>query len=239
MRTRIEVQEFEADDYCEAIQGCPECSGQNPDCICRMKHRIATQAYEACVPRDFWYIRANEIMHNVEVFKDIVAPYCRRIVHARARGYGMAFLGDNGVGKTMFISYVLMVALRRGLTIYYTTLPKLDWDIKRSFNDRWLAERLRWMLTSDFLAIDEMCKEKFKASDNYMRMQVERILKERFDESMPTLIATNADAHGLEGTYGTTLTSILLGKYKLVTMEPGDYRGAIGAKMASEMDYKQ
>ena len=239
MRTKIEVQEYEADNYCEIIQGCPVCGGHNPDCACRAKHRASTQAYEACVPRDFWTVKAADITYNVEVFKGMVAPYCRRIVHARARGYGLAFLGDNGVGKTMFISYVLMTALRRGLTIYYTTLPKLDWDIKRSFNDRWIADRLKWMLTSDFLAIDEMGKEKFKAGDNYMRMQVERILKERFDESMPTLIATNADSPGLEDIYGTTLTSILLGKYKLVTMEPGDYRGKLGAKMASEMGYNK
>jgi DNA replication protein DnaC len=239
MRSKAEVQEFEASNYCEVIQDCPKCKGQEPDCVCRVRHNVITRAFEACVPRDFWFSKASDITHNAEIFKGVVAPYCRQIKRARIKGYGLAFLGDNGVGKTMFLGYVLMVALRRGFTVYYTTLPKLDWDIKRSFNDRMLAARLKWMLTSDFLAVDEMGKEKFKAGDSYMRMQVERILKERFDESMPTLVATNADAQGLESVYGTTLTSILLGKYKLVTMEPGDYRGRLGAKMESEMGYNK
>lgn len=194
-------------------------------------------AFEACIPRDFWKVRSKDVTHNKDVFKGIVAPYCERLDVARRDGYGLLLLGDNGVGKTMFLSFVLVRAIRAGYSTYYTTLPQLDHDLKRGFHDRALAARLEWLLTSDFLAIDEMAKEKFKSGDSYIRTQAERILKERFDESVPTLIATNADLSALEEVYGTSLTSILSGKYQMATMAPGDFRKKIGARMRKRMRY--
>ena len=64
---------------------------------------------------------------------------------------------------------------------------------------------------------------------------MERILKRRFEDSMPTLIATNASLDELEGIYGATLSSILQGKYTIVQMDPGDYREQLAARMRREM----
>jgi DNA replication protein DnaC len=193
--------------------------------------------FEACIPRDFWGVVVDDVKWNKGAFDGVVRPYCNNIAKARLRGYGLLFLGDNGVGKTMFLSYVLTRSISSGFTAYYTTLPRLDFDIKRGFNDRSATERLRLMLTSDFVAIDEMGKEKFKAGDSYIRTQVERILKERFDDSLPTIIATNASIQGLEKIYGATLTSILSGKFEMVTMEPGDFRPELRKRMGKEMGF--
>lgn len=237
MRTELEVADFESASHYKIVQRCKKCDGKEPTCSCVTRHRLIVNAYEACVPRDFWFIKPEDISHNTRIFKEVVTPYCQRVALARVRGYGLALLGDNGVGKTMFMSYVLMKAITAGYTAYYTTLPNLDWNMKRSFNVMSIGERLHAMLTSDFLAIDEMGKEKFRAGDTYMRMQVERILKERFDDSMPTLIATNGDLDAIEAAYGTTISSILRGKYRVVTMEPGDFRKQLSEKMAQEMGY--
>lgn len=238
MRSVEDCENFRESAHIEIISACKKCGGYDFDCSCREHHELTSRLYEACVPRDFWHIKATEVNHNTEAFKQIVIPYCRKIKVARANGYGLLFLGDNGVGKTMFVNYVLLCALRKGLSIYYTTLPRLDANIKQSFNEPIVGERLRWMLTSDFVAIDEMGKEKFKKGDSYIRTQIELILKERYDERMPTLIATNTDLNGLNGMYGSTLTSMLFGKYKMITMDPGDYRKKIGKTMDQRMGYK-
>jgi DNA replication protein DnaC len=85
------------------------------------------------------------------------------------------------------------------------------------------------------VAIDEMGKEQFKKGDSWIRLQVERILKQRFDESLPTLIATNAESEKLGEVYGATLTSIFDGKYTQATFNPGDFRVHLRDRMAKDL----
>lgn len=236
MRSEEEVDEFTS--TCAAARtSCKKCKGKKPDCPCADRARVRAAAFEACVPKDFWDSKPSDVKFNEEVFLDVVVPYTEKIITARKNGYGILFLGDNGVGKTMFMSYVLMSAIRRGLTAYYVTMPQLDYHIKRGFNSHAYADRLQLMLTSDFIAIDEMAKERFKDGDSYIRTQVERILKQRFDDSLPVLMATNADFEGLRDVYGSTLASILVGKYQTVQMKPGDFRNNLRDEMNKRMGY--
>jgi DNA replication protein DnaC len=202
------------------------------------KRALSSLAYEACIPKDFWHVVDEDITHNREVFEKIILPYAEKMKLARKRGYGLLLLGDNGAGKTIFTSFVLMKALSKGFTAYYTTLPQLDHDVKRGFNDPEVARRLEWMLTSDFLALDEVGKERYKSGDTHSRLQVERILKSRFDNSLCTLLATNADLETLKELYGDTIISIIVGKYQTVTLEPGDYREKLRERMNKEMGYE-
>jgi len=235
MRTRDEVADYESQARLAIVYGCKLCRGRDSSCACHGRLRVEVEAFEACVPRDFWKVVPGDIHHNKAAFDDTVRPYCDKLRIARAKGYGLLLLGDNGVGKSVFSSYVLTRAIAIGYTAYYTTLPRLDHELKRGFNDRVAADRLREMLTSDFVALDEMGKEHFKGGDSYMRTQVERILKDRYDDGMPTLIATNASARELKKVYGATLASILTGKYQIVMLEPGDYREQMRKKMERDL----
>ena len=239
MRLEIECEDFAHEAHARIIQACPACGGLDASCKeCYVKFYVETKAFEACIPRDFWWTTEADVTHNVEAFREVVLPYTKRLKLARRNGYGLALLGDNGVGKTMFLSHVLIRAIRRGFTAYYATLPQLDHHLKRGISDRAVMERLDWMLTSDFLAVDEMGKERFKDGDSWMRLQIERILKDRFDNSMPTLIATNADMEALTAMYGATIGSILVGKYQTVTLPPGDFRERPRKKMTKDMGFK-
>ncbi len=239
MRTEAEVTEYAQRAEVSIVYGCRKCAGADPECKCRRRYARAVAAYEACVPRDFWDIKVKDVTHNAEVFKGIVLKYVRGLDRALGRGYGLAFLGDNGVGKTYFMSYVLMAAIRAGRSAYYTTLPQLDHDIKRGFNDPTVEKRLAWLLTSDFLALDEMGKEHHRRGreSTYTDTQVERILKQRCDDSLPALLATNMDHEALLAAYGPTVGSIIGGKFQAVVMKPGDYRNTMAAKMTDDMGY--
>jgi DNA replication protein DnaC len=203
--------------------------------LTRKRSALLKRAFEAGVPRDFWDYDADDVEYNREVFDEVVRPYIAKLATALRNGYGLLLLGDNGVGKTMFLSFVLMAACRRGFSAFYTTLPQLAHDIKRGFGDRDVQRRLDWYLTSDFVAIDEMGKERFKTGDSFMRTEVERILKQRYDDARPTLIATNADLPELETMYGATITSVFTGKYQMATLEPGDFRKVLRERMTKAM----
>lgn len=223
MRTHDEVEDFKVR------------TKKDGDTFTRAKH---VSLYRACVPRDFWDVRPDDVAHNVEAFRSYVVPYCTRLDRARASGYGLFFEGDNGVGKTMFLSYVLGYAVERGYLAYYTTVLDLDFDLKRGFGDREIMGRMDQLLDSDFLALDELSKEQFRSGDSWIRTQVERVLKRRHDNNMPTLVASNASAKKVGQAYGATVASVLAGKYQHVVFDAGDYRDRLRSRMREDMGYE-
>lgn len=239
MKSEREVNEFRA-EASRAVTSCKKCGGAlDVDCVCTARFEFEVEAFEACIPRSFWNVTSKDIRFNRKVFRRYVKPYVLGMKTALRNGYGLCFSGPNGVGKTMFISYVLLAAMKKRRSVYYTTMLQLDHDIKSGFSSRENSERLELMLTSDFLAIDEMGKEQIKAigENTYTKTQLERILKRRFDDSRPILISTNLSMLALGQTYGDTIMSMVKGKLQNVRMEAGDVRIQLAAKMRADMGY--
>ena len=246
MRTEEQVDEFKQQKGQELVVGCEKCGGSVRDdnkCSCVRHWRYQVSAYEAGIPQEFWYTKPGDITHNVEAFGQ-VRQYVKRIPVAQRNGYGLVFVGNNGVGKSIFASYVLSMAIRRGFTAFYTTLLQLDEDIKKGFHDWRAKKRLEWFLGSDFVVLDEMGKDQWKSlasggnGNSYIRSQVERILKARFDDQQPTIIGTNFNKTQMAENYGATITSMINGKYQTIQMEDGDMRAGLRKKMRAEMGYE-
>lgn len=237
MKTSEKIAQFNAEIYTKYVHGCKICNGNSMDCVCREKYRLISNAYTSCIPMNFWDVLERDITNNVAAFNNILVPYSRNLKKALRNGYGLLFVGDNGVGKTHFISWLLMLALSKNRTAYYTRMMELDSNIKRGFKDDEIEKRLRWMLTSDFLAIDELGKERAKSCNTYTDSQVERIIKQRIDDGMPTLLASNMDIDSLGEAYGPTVESMITGKFRVVIMEPGDFRIVKQKQMFKDMEY--
>jgi DNA replication protein DnaC len=240
MNSEVAVEEFRAESYDKYVLRCKKCQGSDSECECSERHELAVEAFEAGVPQLFWRTSAKDVKHNRDTFKSIVVPYTQRLRKARRHGYGILFIGDNGVGKTMFLSFMLMEALRKGFSAYYTTMPQLDTDIKSGWRRPEVDERLQWLLGSDFLAIDELGKERSKTSapDHYTSTQIERIFKSRCDNNMPLLLGTNMGTKELDEIYGSTITSMLSGVFQVAKLAEGDYRKNLHRKMVNEMGYR-
>ena len=237
MRTKWECDVFRSAAKDRIRTRCKLCAGEKADCPCAEQLRREVGGHEACVPKDFWQVEDMKIEHNVDAFENRIVPYCKKFRRARYHGYGLFLTGNNGVGKTTFVSYVLMRAIRNGWTTYYTTLPQLDYDIKQGFRDDEARQRLDWYLRSDFVAIDEVAKERFKGGkdDSYTRMQIERILKKRYDGSAPVILATNAGMTGIEEVYGKSIASVIGGKYIQIKLTEGDQRERSRERMEKDM----
>lgn len=192
--------------------------------------------FEGCVPQLYWLVSQSDVKHNVDPFRSIVLPYKRKMRTAYKNGYGLLFMGDNGTGKTMFISYLLGRAVSKGFSIYYTTLKRLDLNIKRGFDDPAAARRLRAALGADFLAIDELAKE--HAKSDFLTSELEDLLKGRYDDGYPTLLASNLNYNDLSEMYGPTISSMLDGRYQRVELSGGDYRQKIAGAMRTAMGYR-
>lgn len=192
--------------------------------------------YEACIPKAFWNVQSTDIKHNRQAFDQRVLKYCAKQQKVLRRGYSLLFTGDNGAGKTIFISFILTQAIRRGRTAYYTTLAQLDTDIKRGFRDSVADKRLPMLLESDFIAIDEIGKEHYK-TDSWLSAQLEQLLKRRYDDSEPVLMATNLSYEALLAMYGASIESMLEGRYTKIALEAGDFRKSANARMKQDLGY--
>lgn len=197
-------------------------------------HSYYMRCYEACIPRLFWDIEAAQVTHNTQVFKRIILKYCAKRKRVMRSGYGLILTGDNGVGKTCFISYILTQMLKRGCSAYYTTLAQLDKDIKRGFGDKDADRRLEQYLGSDFVGVDEIGKEHFKA-ESFLNTQFELLLKTRHDDGDPTLLASNMDYKSLAEMYGPSIASIWDGRYVFVPLESGDFRRTLQARTRKDL----
>jgi len=227
MKLEYEVEEYEA-----RIR--PECNFDETEVW------IKTALFEACIPEDFLRKVEPNSTINSEAWDTRVSPYIDNIRIARRKRYGLYFSGDNGSGKTFFMTYVLQKAIEAGYSAYYTTLLDLDAHLKMGMRDQETMRRLDTLLYySDFLGIDEMSKERFRDGDSWMRTQVERVLKSRYDNVRPTLIASNVALKSAAEAYGNSVYSVVFAQCEQVALTSKDLRKGLKTKMFSEMKYKK
>lgn len=235
MRTEHEVNSFQRRTRAEVVSKC-RCSSV---CDCKEKGEFLVKLYESCIPHDFWSLTSKEVKFNVESYNNVVKKYIKNLETALQNGYGVFFSGDNGVGKTTFISLILKAAINKSRTAYYTTLPDLLYDINKGFRDREVAHRIEYLLSSDFVAIDEIGKDKNKNKFFAAEFHFERILKNRFDAALPTLLASNMGPKEIKVAYGKSVYSMLIGKYQTIAMKEGDFRGELRKRMTKAMEYDE
>lgn len=232
MRSLEDVERFKGDMLFKL-------NGEEPTREQRQDMAFRTAAFEACLPRDFWEFDDANVKHNRKNYLDSIKPYIDQIKVAKIEGYGVALFGNSGTGKTSFASITMAAALRKRYSGYCTTSLRIEHDYRAARTDSARWRRLDFMLSSDFLMIDELGKEAILPSgESFGRAHIERILKDRADEKLPTIIVSNVPADELARIYGRSVESLLGGKFLIVTCEPGDYRPRVNAAMLAAMSTK-
>jgi DNA replication protein DnaC len=214
-------------------------------CDCKLKWTVEVEAYEACIPVEFWHFDPKTIDTNCEVFSEVIEPWPTYENLARClpesgdrRGYGLFLEGENGVGKTTFLAWICMQLIRNTqIQVYYTTTLRLIRDFKSTFGNTDVhaarEARLSAMLGRPILVIDELGKESYKAGDSFSRRELETILRDRDEKKLPTLLGSNAGLDQIgkvpaQGGYGPTVFSLIRGNMLEVMLEPGDKRAELG-----------
>lgn len=212
-------------------------------CDCKLTWRVEWMAFDAGIPAKFWHWDPSTIDTNIDVFEGVIRPWptvenLRRVFTGSHPGYGLYLYGENGTGKTTFLTWTLMELIRNTqLKVYYTTTLRLISDFKRTFGrtdtHAILRKRLDALLGRHVVVIDELGKETYRDGDSFSRLELETIFRASEESGRPLLLGSNKDLESLglvpdKGGYGPTIKSIITGHMLPVGLEPGDRRIKLG-----------
>jgi DNA replication protein DnaC len=243
VRTPADVEAFETELARKHIALCKRCDGLGREardlskkCACQLEVDRLLAYYEACLPRRFWGTKVESFRGALnDTYQSRVRPFIVNFERALREGMGLYFYGDNGTGKTMTATYMARKVRARGFSVYYTTASDLLENMKRGFRDQVLNERLRELLESQLLVIDELGAEAFKVESSWALFQIERVLKARENECFPTVLVSNVPLVSAAEVYGKSVASVLRGYFVEVIFASEDGRGvADPAKLGIE-----
>ena len=187
----------------KVISECDACESGCPSC--QKKVMFVNYMADANIPVTYWFLKMKDFNGPKNVKKS-VASYANKIDENFENGRGICFTGQYGTGKTYSICSILKYALQRGYTAYYTSLLDLAHYMS---NYQYSDEFYQIATGSDFLAIDEIDSRHFSDSDDaqrYFGSNLERIIRYRAQNALPTLLATN----------NASLEEVFIGQYKRV-----------------------
>jgi hypothetical protein len=249
MRSEVEIESHISSLMRRPCRLCSNArSISGPDgivsCSCVAKMEVDRRAYVACIPAEFIDMKWDDITFAIGPRNGPIAAYLGvdekgrpkpetpGINHALRTGSSLYLFGANGAGKTTLGCYVLMdIMRRRRYTCYYTTMMHIAIARSGPFAARvHEGELIALLYNVDFLFIDEMGKERTNAIDTSNRVLVEGVLKERYQNRRPTIVASNVDFSQISqpvenGGYGASIASMMGGaRYQHVTFDPQDIR---------------
>jgi len=209
---------------CKKIQiSCQECGGTGCIKCGRQASRIQKYA-DANIPANYWNLSFKDFIGNPQ-FKDLILSKIAGLDQVYDNGESIMLVGTLGTGKTYAISSILKMAVCKEYTAKYCSMVDV---INRvlSGNDSGFTNEL---LNYDFLAIDEYDSRWIFPSEKAEQVfgsTMEYILRTRFQNQLPTLLASNtAEADDiLSGSYGKAFSSLRSQYLNVVYVTGKDFR---------------
>ena len=122
---------------------------------------------------------------------DAVRRYVANLDRNLDQGQGMWLMGDVGTGKTTLAMLVSKLALERGRSVAIYSLPKLLWEIRRTYDEQAehsYAELIDAMTSVDLLHIDDVGAER---SNEWVLEQLYSVINTRYEDEKAVVLTTN------------------------------------------------
>lgn len=144
-----------------------------------------------------------------------------------SKGIAPLLTGPNGTGKTLAGCIILIEAIKKGHTAYFTKVKNCIDQITSGFSDEEDKQKFKdQLLLVDFLMIDDLGDELQTTlpSSNLRVFTVNHILRDRADNCRPTILTTNLKMDQLNTNYGPKSRSIIDEFARVITTRGPDYR---------------
>ncbi len=209
---------------CENIQkSCKDCEGNGCLKCARTISRIQKYS-DAGIPSGYWTLSFQDFAGDAE-YKRVVQETLSSIDSVYDKGRSFMFAGPLGVGKTYGISSILKMAICKDYSAQYSSMVEVINKILSGENSNTIAELIKY----DFLAIDEFDNRWIFPSDKSEQIfgsTMEYILRSRFQNGLPTILATNnAEVDQiLTGMHGKAFASLRLQYMQTIFLAGKDFR---------------
>ena len=189
------------------------------------QHRYIDQLAEANIPITYWELPMSKFQGSEEI-KNATLQYANNIKENYADGKGLVFAGNYGIGKTYAMCSLLKATIRAGYTAYYTSITDMGIYI---YSKTSKEEYMQKCMKSDFLVFDEVDSRHIPTSDDgaaFFGTSVEKIVRERVQNKLPTFFATNNSGLSavFTGQYERAIVSLLSPCSTTITAIGKDYR---------------
>lgn len=208
----------------ENIQkSCSECSGAGCMKCARTISRVQKYS-DSGIPSGYWTLSFSDFSGD-ENYKAIVQDIISNIDSVYDTGKSYMFAGPLGVGKTYGISSILKMAACKDYTVRYSSMVEIINEILSGDKSSAVVDLLKY----DFLAIDEFDSRWIFPSEKSSQMfgsTMEYILRCRFQNGLPTILATNNSEvdNILIGMHGKAFASLRAQYMETVFLSGRDFR---------------
>ena len=209
---------------CENIQkSCPDCLGAGCIKCARTISRIQKYS-DSGIPTGYWTLSFQSFIGD-QNYKDIVQKIISDIDCVYDSGKSYMFAGPLGVGKTYGISSILKMAICKDYSVKYSSMVEVINEILSGDKSTTISDLIKY----DFLAIDEFDNRWIFPSEKSEQMfgsTMEYILRSRFQNGLPTILATNnAEVDDiLKGMHGKAFSSLRTQYMQTVFLSGKDFR---------------
>jgi DNA replication protein DnaC len=202
---------------------CKECSGEGCIKCGRLVSRIQKYA-DAGIPANYWTTSFKDFNGDDE-YAETVKKVISDIDVAFDAGKSFLFVGPLGVGKTFGISSILKMAVCKDYSARYSSMVEVINQILSGPN----SDVIQTLIKYDFLAIDEFDNRWIfpsEKSEQIFGSTMEYILRSRFQNGLPTILATNNSEVDeiLTGMHGKAFSSLRSQYMETVFLSGKDFR---------------
>lgn len=204
-------------------KNCKKCLGSGCN-SCGIQISRLQKYSEANIPAHYWNTSFKDYKGDDE-FKDLVRSKIENIDLLFDNGESFIFAGNLGVGKTYAISSLLKMALCKDYSAKYYSMVEVINSILTG-SDSQIIKKLSEV---DFLAIDEFDNRWIfpsEKSEQIFGSSMEFLLRTRFQNMLPTFLATNNSEIDdiLSGSYARSFSSLRNQYLKTIYVSGKDYR---------------
>lgn len=177
------------------------------------------------VPMDYWMLPFKDFKGDRN-FRKRVSSYIEDINLMYENGSSLAFVGNFGTGKTYVACCILKLAIVNNYSGKYVNMSDIIDESTK--NNSKIFEKIT---NVDFLVIDEFCDRWVYPSEKAEQLfgqTMERILRQRFQNKMPTIICSNTTnlKDVLAGDFSRSIDSLFSKYMETMYVSGKDFRKA-------------
>lgn len=192
------------------VSDCPRCRGMDFRCACIDLFRLEFKKVKANIAPKYRAITLEDITHpQTADVRAKIKEYIDAMDSHLEKGTGVFLYGSTGLAKTGIASIILIEALKRRRTGYFTTLDQCVNLYAGGWKDEKIKEQYQdLILDSDVLVLDEVGNET-RTNVNLVGSCFNDVVRRRANNLQTTVLTSNLFFKKLKDVYGEEVYSIL------------------------------